>query len=208
MPLTASPSRRHWIPWSGVSFPLKFAILGGVGLGIYFALPISWLEAAGVLLAALTRDLLTAVGVPAVIDGARVLRPGVFGIEVGPECVALQYVVIFAAAVLAYPASARARVFAIVTATALYNIFNVLRLASLYVLGNTSPDLFDLAHSYLWQVAGYLLLLGGWLLWMRGIRPVRNPTDRPGTMERMAPSVRTGSCPPDRSSDISPPTAR
>jgi exosortase/archaeosortase family protein len=172
-------SRRHPVAWSGVPFPLRFVILGGVGLGIYFALPTSWLEAAGVLLAALTRDLLAAVGVPSVIDGARVLRPGVFGIEVGPECIALQFLVIFAAAVLAYPASTRSRIFAIATATVLYNIFNVLRLASLFILGAISPSLFDLAHSYLWQVAGYILLLGGWLLWLRDIRPAEmTPTTR------------------------------
>jgi exosortase/archaeosortase family protein len=148
-------------------------VLGGIGVGLYSAVPDAWLEAVGLLLAASTCDLLTAIGVPAVIDGARVVRPGVFGIEVAPECVALQHVVLFSAAVVAWPASNRARAFAIVAATVSYNVLNVIRLASLFVVGTVSPLAFELAHSVFWQLAGLCLMLGGWLVWLRSIRPLQ-----------------------------------
>jgi exosortase/archaeosortase family protein len=92
------------------------------------------------------------------------------------ECSAVYVAILYAAAVLAFPASWRARGRGLVTGLAIIFVVNVLRLVTLGELMHRRPAWLPLFHEYLWQVLFILIVAAIYVAWI----------------ERIVPRVRTG----------------
>jgi archaeosortase B (VPXXXP-CTERM-specific) len=105
------------------------------------------------------------------ISGKVVVFQG-FAVKIIEECTGLYEVVIFAAAVLAFPTSWRKRAIGLLMGVPLLYLFNVLRIAVLILVGRYFPEYFDFMHLYFWQATLILMITSVWLLWI--IKVVRS----------------------------------
>ncbi|MCI0404502.1 MAG: exosortase H [candidate division Zixibacteria bacterium] len=84
------------------------------------------------------------------------------------ECTGAYEMIIFAAAVLAFPTSWRKKGLGILFGLPLLFIINILRIMLLaYVQAHGSPSLFDFMHIYFWQATLILMILGVFILWIK-----------------------------------------
>lgn len=90
-----------------------------------------------------------------------------FGVSIEPGCNGIEACIVLFAAIMAYPASWRHRLIGIVAGFAAVQGVNVLRVISLFYLGQWRTDVFNFAHEYLWQGLIMLDVLVVWLLWVR-----------------------------------------
>ena len=90
-----------------------------------------------------------------------------FGVSIEPGCNGIEACIVLFAAIMAYPASWRHKVIGIVAGFAAVQGVNVLRVISLFYLGQWRTDVFNFAHEYLWQGLIMLDVLVVWLLWVR-----------------------------------------
>jgi exosortase/archaeosortase family protein len=90
-----------------------------------------------------------------------------FPMEITSECMALHYLAIFSAGVLAAREHTRKYRFAgIMIGAIAVLLLNVVRIGMLGMVGHYARDSFDLVHVYLWQGAFALLVLLAWSLWV------------------------------------------
>jgi exosortase H (IPTLxxWG-CTERM-specific) len=100
-----------------------------------------------------------------------------FGVTILAGCNGLEAMIVLVAAILAYPAPWRHRVAGIVAGVAAIQVLNLVRIVSLFYIGQWSLKVFEWAHLYGWQVLIMLDVLIVWLLWLRTIP--RNPPAAP-----------------------------
>jgi len=86
---------------------------------------------------------------------------GSFGMRVDNDCNGAWAHLIFLAAVLAYPASWKEKLLGLTVGQSLLFLLNVVRVASLFVIGVYVPSVFRATHVYVWQflIIGLALLL-------------------------------------------------
>ena len=82
------------------------------------------------------------------------------------ECTGVYEILIFCAAVLAFPTSSRKRLAGVALGIPLIYAFNVIRIATLLAVGRYHPATLDFLHLYFWQVTLILMITGTWLLWI------------------------------------------
>jgi exosortase/archaeosortase family protein len=93
-----------------------------------------------------------------------------FSLEVIPACTGFAVFWVFACAVLAFPARWSARLGGLLLGGLTIACFNVLRLASLFFIGQGYPDLFDDAHLYVFQGLLIVIVVAYWYAWAHGAR--------------------------------------
>lgn len=116
---------------------------------------------------ALSGALIGAFGGSAAASGNVLVHPGGFAIQVSNGCSGLEAVILLAAAVLAYPAPWRSRSWGLALGFAFIMGLNLLRVVSLFYIGQYSRAWFDWAHLYAWDV---LIIIDGlvvFLVWLR-----------------------------------------
>ena len=89
-----------------------------------------------------------------------------FAVSIIIECVGLLEMVIYAACVLAFPAPWRAKAWGIPLGCAAIFSFNVLRIATLLVVGRHWNEYFDFFHVYFWQATLIVMIVSvlyGWI---------------------------------------------
>jgi archaeosortase B (VPXXXP-CTERM-specific) len=89
-----------------------------------------------------------------------------FAVSIIIECVGLLEMLIYSACVLAFPAPIRARVLGVVLGCAAIFFFNLMRIATLLIVGRHWSDYFDFFHIYFWQatlIAMIVSVLYGWI---------------------------------------------
>jgi archaeosortase B (VPXXXP-CTERM-specific) len=82
------------------------------------------------------------------------------------ECTGVYEVLIFAAAVLAFPTIWPKKWVGLGLGLPLLYFFNVLRIAVLILVGKYMPQYFDFMHLYFWQATLILMITSVWLLWI------------------------------------------
>jgi len=82
------------------------------------------------------------------------------------ECTGAYEVIIFCAAVLAFPTGWRQRLAGFALGIPLIYAVNVLRIATLLAVGRYQPGALDFLHLYFWQATLILMITGTWLLWI------------------------------------------
>lgn len=90
-----------------------------------------------------------------------------FGVSIQPGCNGVEACIILIAAMLAFPSPWKAKLIGIALGIVAVQAVNVLRVISLYYLGQWDMDVFEFAHLYLWQALIMLDVLVVWLIWVR-----------------------------------------
>ncbi len=114
--------------------------------------------------------LFRSTGVPCVVAGASIGVPGRMGFEIVPDCTPLLPTLLLWSGLLAYPASARARLAGMAGGLAGIWLFNLLRLAALMAAAHVRPALFNFLHVFVWQTLTLVMVFAlflAWLAWQR-----------------------------------------
>ena len=101
--------------------------------------------------------------------------PAAYTVEVMPECLGAEALINFLAAVLAFPASPRARAVGVAAGLGLILAVNPLRIASLYRLGLVAPEWAGWVHDNAWDPMFFCAEIGvflSWVVWARRAIPV------------------------------------
>ncbi|MCP5039530.1 MAG: exosortase H [bacterium] len=89
-----------------------------------------------------------------------------FAVHIIEECTGVYEVLIFMAAVLAFPTTWSNKGIGLGLGVPLLYLFNVLRIAVLLLVGKHQPQYFDFMHLYFWQATLILMITSVWLLWI------------------------------------------
>lgn len=90
-----------------------------------------------------------------------------FGVSIEPGCNGIEACIVLFAAIVAFPQGWRHKWLGLVTGFIAVQGLNVVRVVSLFYLGQWNMAVFDFAHEYLWQALIMLDVLVVWLLWVR-----------------------------------------
>lgn len=104
-----------------------------------------------------------------VLAHGKVLQFGDTGFAVSIEagCNGVEATIVLIAAVLAFPAPWRARLAAIALGFLAVQLLNILRIISLFYLGNWNLDIFSWVHLYLWPALIMLDVLIVFIVYLR-----------------------------------------
>jgi exosortase/archaeosortase family protein len=152
-------------------FAVVFAVVGGVLLTLY-SFPYAehgvredWFARYLALYARLAGLVLRVFD-----SGVRVVGNDIVGrtsLTVAKNCDAMDVTLLFAAAVVAFPATWRRRLAGIAAGVAGITAVNVLRIASLYFVDLRWPSAFETIHAEVWPLAIVALAAAAFLAWSR-----------------------------------------
>ena len=112
-----------------------------------------------------------------------------FSYVITRDCTAVTLGGLFAAAVLAYPASWRERTIGLAAGLPALSLLNLLRLVSLGWIGVHAPSAFQVVHAF-WYEALLIFVAGlGWLLWVRFAVAPANLRDPAAYRRRVLPAL-------------------
>ena len=108
-----------------------------------------------------------------VVASGRILQSTTNGFAVSVEagCNGIEAAIILIAAMLAFPAPWKHRAIGILAGLAAVQLLNLVRVVTLFYLGQVSPRAFEWAHLYLWQALIMLDVVVVWLVWIRAVPP-------------------------------------
>lgn len=101
-----------------------------------------------------------------------------FSVTIEAGCNGIEAAIVLIAAMLAFPASWKLRLYGVLAGLAAVQALNVVRVISLFYLGQWNMAVFEWAHLYLWQALIMLDVLVVWLIWIRAL---------PGAVARATP---------------------
>jgi exosortase H (IPTLxxWG-CTERM-specific) len=90
-----------------------------------------------------------------------------FAVSIEAGCNGVEAALILIAAMLAFRAPWRSKLIGVACGLATVQALNLVRVISLFYLGQWSPRAFEWAHLYLWQALIMIDVLVVWLLWLR-----------------------------------------
>lgn len=120
--------------------------------------------------AAASAVVLDLIGQDVVREGT-VIRSDRFAVNIENGCNGIETMLIFLSAVVAFPATWRARLAGLGLGLVAIQAVNLVRVVALFLTGAYLPAFFDTSHTVVWQtvviLAGVLL----WLLWASRLAP-------------------------------------
>ncbi len=168
---------------------IRFFVLFLVLLALLFALELTpWAQAWFVVpwtnaLAMISTSVVTLFD-PNVVATGKVMRSTANGFAVSIEagCNGVEATIVLLAAMLAFPAPWKHKWIGLAIGIVAVQGLNVIRVISLFYLGQWNHDVFEWAHLYVWQALIMLDVLIVWLIWVRRvprIDDVRSPPPAP-----------------------------
>jgi exosortase H (IPTLxxWG-CTERM-specific) len=117
-----------------------------------------------------------------VIASGNVIRDATngFGVRIERGCNGIEAVIILFAAIFAFPAPFKHKMIGFVIGFFAIQLLNLVRIISLFYLGQWNQVAFEWFHLYLWQALIILDALVVWLIWLRRI-PRPDTTGGPTT---------------------------
>ncbi|MEA2329078.1 MAG: hypothetical protein QOE68_4037 [Thermoanaerobaculia bacterium] len=94
-----------------------------------------------------------------------VMRSSRFALDVRNGCNGVEAVILLAAAIIAFPATLRSRLIGVAAASVAIQIMNLVRLSSLFWLGEHYRRIFDFFHVAVWQSLVILAAISIFVLW-------------------------------------------
>jgi exosortase H (IPTLxxWG-CTERM-specific) len=113
---------------------------------------------------------LRALGEPVTRVGTALRSPR-FAVNIKNGCNGVEAMVILLAAIVAFPASWKARLAGLAVGAAAIQVVNLLRVVVLFLTGTYWPRFFDTSHTVVWQSLVILSAVLIWILWARRVRP-------------------------------------
>lgn len=122
------------------------------------------------LVARASTSLMRAFDPAVLVDGATISnRDSGFGVTIQAGCNGIEAMIVLLAAIVAFPASWKHRLLGLAIGIVAIQALNLVRIVSLFYLGQWSPAAFEWAHLYVWQVLIMLDALVVFLLWLRSL---------------------------------------
>ena len=90
-----------------------------------------------------------------------------FAVAIEAGCNGVEATLVLVAAMLAFPATWRHRMVGIAIGVVAVQLLNIVRVVSLFYLGQWNADVFEWAHLYVWQALIMLDVLIVWVIWVR-----------------------------------------
>ncbi len=90
-----------------------------------------------------------------------------FAVSIEAGCNGVEATIVLLAAVLAFPAPWKNKLFGLLAGVVAVQGLNVVRVISLFYLGQWDIRVFEWAHLYVWQALIMLDVLVVWLVWVR-----------------------------------------
>jgi exosortase H (IPTLxxWG-CTERM-specific) len=106
-----------------------------------------------------------------VVAAGKIMRSTTNGFAVSIEagCNGVEATLVLLAAMLAFPAPWKHKIIGLIIGILAVQLLNVLRVVSLFYLGQWNYDAFEYAHLYVWQALIMLDVLVVWLIWVRRV---------------------------------------
>ena len=146
----------------------------GLALAIYYGfLGSRWVEYVAVWTAQWTSEGLGLLGTETRVDGV-ILSSDSFAVSIVAECTAVGPLVLFIGAVIAYPASLKAKTLGVALGLVVLTLVNLVRIISLFLIGSAYPEYLEIAHLLVWQTAIILFAIVLWLFWVERLTGARN----------------------------------
>jgi len=108
--------------------------------------------------------MLHAIHEPIEVAGT-VIRTSSFALDVRNGCNGVEAMLFVAAAMLAFPATLRARLLGLAVVMAAIQLLNLMRVSSLVWLGEHHRNVFDVVHVAVWQTAVILAAVSMFIYW-------------------------------------------
>jgi exosortase H (IPTLxxWG-CTERM-specific) len=172
--------------WRAYRRELTFLVLFIVILGGSFTLlSLTWVN--DTLVEPFTAGVARASGIALNLIGqditmhGTILRNETFAVNVRNGCNGVETMLIFLAAVLAFPASWKARGIGLALGMVAIQGVNLVRVVALFLTGAYFPKLFDASHTVIWQSVVILFGVLLWIFWAHRFAapPVPAPLDAP-----------------------------
>lgn len=165
-PKTAAPDDLPF--WRRNRREIQFLVLFVVLLGGGFTLiSLNWVNdhviepfTSGI--AGASGTVLGAIGQPVIREGT-ILRNARFAVNIRNGCNGVEAMLIFLAAVLAFPASWKSRLAGLGLGILAIQAVNLVRVVALFLTGVYFPRIFDTSHTVIWQT---IVILFGVMLWI------------------------------------------
>ena len=90
-----------------------------------------------------------------------------FGVRIERGCNGLEAVIILFSAIFAFPAPFKSKMIGFVAGFFAIQLLNLVRIISLFYLGQWNYTAFEWFHLYLWQALIILDAMVVWLIWLR-----------------------------------------
>lgn len=167
-PSSPPPAATTGSAWQLYRRELGFLILFVVILGVSFTL-ISWNPVNDRVIEPFTGAIARAGGATLNLLGQQttmngtVIRSDRFAVNIRNGCNGVEAMLIYFAAVLAFPASWKSRWLGVGLGFVAIQLVNLVRVVALFLTGVYLPQLFDSSHTVIWQT---LVILSGVLLWI------------------------------------------
>jgi exosortase H (IPTLxxWG-CTERM-specific) len=101
-----------------------------------------------------------------------------FAVSIEAGCNGVEATIVLIAAMLAFPAPWKHKLVGLIAGIVAVQGLNIIRVISLFYLGQWNRDVFEWAHLYVWQALIMLDVLIVWLVWVRTL-PRDSDSGRP-----------------------------
>ena len=124
-----------------------------------------------------------------VVATGKVMRSNANGFAVSIEagCNGVEATLVLLAAILAFPAPWTHKAVGLVIGILAVQLLNILRVISLFYLGQWNYEVFEWAHLYVWQALIMLDVLVVWLIWVRRVPRTDGSRGPPSAPTALAP---------------------
>ena len=125
-----------------------------------------------------------------VVAAGKVLRSSgsSFAVSIEAGCNGVEATIVLIAALIAFPAPWKHKLIGLCVGIVAVQGLNIIRVISLFYLGQWDRDVFEWAHLYVWQALIMLDVLIVWLVWVRTL-PRANEDDAPPPPTTAAPAA-------------------
>jgi exosortase H (IPTLxxWG-CTERM-specific) len=162
-----------------ITFLVVFAVLLGGGFTLISLQPVNdrVVEPFTAGIARASGAVLDLLGQDVTMQGT-IIRSPRFAVNIRNGCNGVEAMMIFLAAVLAFPAPWRSRVAGLALGILAIQVVNLIRVVALFLTGAYFPKLFDTSHTVIWQT---VVILFGVLLWIFWANRLAAPRREPAT---------------------------
>lgn len=180
---TSAPEGSGWRAYKQeIVFLTVFLVLLAAGFSLVALKPVNdhVIEPFTGGIARVSGGVLDLIGQDVTRDGTVIQSPR-FAVNIRNGCNGVETMLIFLAAVLAFPAAWGARLAGLALGVLAIQLINLVRVVALFLTGVYFPSLFDSSHTVIWQS---IVILSGVLLWIFWAhRFAARPQPSPATQE-------------------------
>jgi exosortase H (IPTLxxWG-CTERM-specific) len=153
-------------PWLG--FALRFGLLAILSEVVYYGAALDsdlfrrYLGA----LASISSEIIALFSEGVRVRGA-VITGDLFSVEIAQGCDAYRICVLLCAAIIAFPASLKKKVWGVVLGLVWLNALNFVRIVSLYFIGGLYYSQFQRSHEVYFPIFLICMTVLAWIIWVR-----------------------------------------